>query len=132
MTIYLYLGFSRDEANAANVTVGSISSTEVNVTWATSEFNCDVFGYTIRFTRLSAGEVDYFYAHGGDTTFYVIDGLTPGFSYQVTVAGLQIDRELPEVGFVNVTTGKENLMRCVINFVERQFDSTRVHLRFSP
>ncbi|XP_071811335.1 uncharacterized protein [Apostichopus japonicus] len=97
-------GFSRDEANAADVLVESTSATQFTVTWVTSEFNCDVYGYTIRLRHIPSGEMHFYFASGGDTNYYVADGLRAGFTYQVTVAGLQIDRELPEVGFINVTT----------------------------
>lgn len=97
----------------------STSATQFTVTWVTSEFNCDVYGYTIRLRHIPSGEMHFYFASGGDTNYYVADGLRAGFTYQVTVAGLQIDRELPEVGFINVTTGNDacldRLMHISVN-----------------
>ena len=76
------------------------------MSWEVSEFNCDVFGYTIRVTDLVSQDVEVYYAHGGDTSSLIADGLQSQTTYQVTVAGLQIDRQLPQVGFVNASTGE--------------------------
>lgn len=104
--LHSLIGFSRDDANAEEVTAKTRTQYSVTVNWKVSEVNCDVFGYTIRLRNIETEIVKAFYAHGGATNSLVADGLERDSTYQVTVAGLQIDRQLPEVGFVNVSTGQ--------------------------
>ena len=80
--------------------------TSITVSWQVSDVNCDVYGYTIRVTDVVSQAIEVYYAHGGDTSSVVADELQTQTTYQVTVAGLQIDRQLPEVGFVNISTGE--------------------------
>lgn len=75
-----------------------ISYTETNVTWENSEFNCDVFGYNIYYTSRNTGIRTTATVYGGDATEVTLQELEEGVIYDISVAALQTERELPEVG----------------------------------
>ena len=56
----------------------------------------------------------YYFVNRGDTNSYVAGGLSLGVTYVVTLSTLQISGELPQIGFVNVTTGRNEIL-CIFN-----------------
>lgn len=103
MVFLLPKGFSRDEANVENVAAAPATLTRTIVTWQVSNINCDVFGYNIYYYSQTSGMRNVSRVYGGDVNRFTLDDLEAGVIYDISVAALQMDRELPEVGPV---TGK--------------------------
>lgn len=90
--------FSRDDANVRNVAAIPVSSRTTNVTWDVSDVNCDVIGYNVYYYSQSSGERSTSTVFGGDVSGVTLEDLEVGVIYDISVAALQTDRELSEVG----------------------------------
>lgn len=77
--------------------------TRMSVTWQISDVNCDVIGYNIYYYSQSSGMRSVSTVYGGDVNQFTLDDLEAGVIYDISVAALQTDREMPEVG---PSTGK--------------------------
>ena len=75
-----------------------VSSRTTNVTWDVSDVNCDVIGYNVYYYSQSSGQRSTSTVYGGDVSGVILNDLEVGVIYDISVAALQTDRELSEVG----------------------------------